>query len=183
MGSRRSSPFRPAARRFGLAALFLLALGVVAPGSALAHGSRNVQILDRCDPASFNAMFGDGVCTMRNGGVPVTQFLRRVNPKDGGHSAWRFSPGQLRLKSGDTLRLNNRGGETHTFTEVLNFGGGFVPLLNNALPPGTPLAVPASADLGFIGPGEQRDLPALGAGTHLFECLIHPWMRTTVDQR
>jgi plastocyanin len=118
---------------------------------------------------------------MRNSGVPVGTFLSRVNPKDGGHSAWRFSPAQLRLTSGQALRLNNRGGETHTFTEVVDFGGGFIPELNGVFPPGTPLAEPIG-DLRFIAAGEQLDVPALPAGTHLFECLIHPWMQATVEQ-
>jgi plastocyanin len=180
MRFRRSSSSRPA-RRVGAVALSFLAVGAVAPGPAVAGAARNVQIMDRCDPASFNAMFGDGVCTLRNSGVPVEQFLARVNPRDGGHSAWRFSPGQLRLKPGQTLQLNNRGGETHTFTEVVDFGGGIIPLLNNALPPGTPLAQPIG-DLRFIAAGERLNMAALPAGTHRFECLIHPWMQATVEQ-
>ena len=181
MGSGRRSPFRPAARRTAVAVLFLLALAVVAPGSAAAGGVRNLQIADRCDPDGFNAMFGDGVCTLRNGGVPVEQFLRRVNTKDFGHSAWRFSPGQMSLNPGQVLRLNNRGGETHSFTEVEDFGGGIIPPLNAVFPPGTPLAVPIG-DLRFIAAGEQLDVSGLPAGTHRFECLIHPWMQATVEQ-
>jgi len=63
----------------------------------------------------------------------------------------------------------------------VDFGGGIIPPLNNALPPGTPPAQPIG-DLRFIGPGEQLDLSGLPAGTHRFECLIHPWMRTTIEQ-
>jgi plastocyanin len=179
MAFRRSSSSGPA-RRIGVVVLSVLAVWIVAPGSAVAGAVRNVQIMDRCDPASFNAMFGD-VCSLRNSGVPVEQFLARVNPRDGGHSAWRFSPGQMSLRPGQTLQLNNRGGETHTFTEVVDFGTGIVPPLNDALPPGTPPAQPIG-DLRFIGPGEQLDLSALPAGAHRFECLIHPWMRATIRQ-
>jgi hypothetical protein len=82
MGSRRSLLF--------VAALSLCAIAALAPASTLAGSVRNLQIADRCDPATFNAMFGD-VCALRNSGVPVDQFLRRVNPKDFGHSAWTFS--------------------------------------------------------------------------------------------
>jgi hypothetical protein len=151
------------------------------PGTATAGEARNIGILDRCDPASFNAVLGDGACVMRNGGVHFDTFLERVNPKDGGHSAWRFSPQQARLRPEQFLRITNRGGEEHTFTEVVNFGGGIVPLLNMALPPGTPPAVPIGP-LRFIAAGEQDEVRGLAAGTHLFECLIHPWMRTTVEQ-
>jgi len=181
MGSRWSSSFRPATRRIGVVALSLVALAIVAPGSAVAGGVRNVQILDRCDPDGFNAMFGDGVCILRNGGVPVEQFLRRVNPEDFGHNAWRFSPGQMTLKPGQVLQLNNRGGETHSFTEVVDFGGGVIPPLNAVFPPGRPLAQPIG-DLRFIPAGEQLDVTGLSMGTHLFECLIHPWMQATVGQ-
>jgi plastocyanin len=183
MRSRRSSSPVPA-RKIGVLVVSLLAVCFVAPGAASAGAVRNVQIMDRCDPASFNAMFGMVVCTSRNSGVNVNTFLARLNPKDGGHSAWRFSPGQLSLKPGTTLQLNNLGGETHTFTEVANFGATPIPafaLLNNALPPGTPQAVPIG-DLRFIAAGEQIEMTALSPGAHLFECLIHPWMRATVEQ-
>jgi hypothetical protein len=180
MGFRR--PEIPPRRTIGVTALAILALWLVMPGTASAGEGRNIGIFDRCDPASFNAVLGDGACILRNGGVAFDTFMARVNPKDGGHSAWRFAPGQARVGGGQFLRLDNRGGETHSFTEVRNFGGGIVPDLNAALPPGTPLAVPLPGDPRFIGAGEQIDLPVLAAGTHLFECLIHPWMRTTVTQ-
>jgi hypothetical protein len=74
------------------------------------------------------------------------------------------------------------GGETHTFTEVVNFGTGIVPLLNAALPAGTPPAQPIG-DPRFVPAGGSLDLGTLAPGTHRFECLIHPWMRVTVEQR
>jgi hypothetical protein len=37
-------------------------------------------------------------------------------------------------------------------------------------------------DLGFMAAGDTLELGALSPGTYLFECLIHPWMRTTVNQ-
>jgi hypothetical protein len=100
MGLRRSATRVPTRRTIGVTALAAFALGVVMPGIASAGETRNIGILDRCDPASFNAMFGDGTCVMRNGGVSVGTFLERVNPKDGGHNAWRFTPGQVRLTAG-----------------------------------------------------------------------------------
>jgi plastocyanin len=181
MGFGRSQPLLPSRRTTSLTALVVFALWLVMPGTASAGEARNIGILDRCDPDSFNAVLGDGACVMRNGGVSFDTFLERVNPKDGGHQAWRFTPEQVRLSRGQFLRLNNRGGEEHTFTEVANFGTGFVDVLNAALPPGTPPARPIGP-LTDIEAGEQIDLPVPAAGTHLFECLIHPWMRTTVEQ-
>jgi hypothetical protein len=180
MGFGRSATLVSTRHTIGVTALAAVALCLVMPGAASAAEARNIGILDRCDPASFNALFGDGTCVMRNGGVPVDTFLERVNPKDGGHNAWRFTPGQVRLNRGQSLQLDNRGGEVHTFTEVVDFGGGFVPELNATLPPGTPLAVPIG-DRRFIDAGERIDF-SVPAGTHKFECLIHPWMQTTVVQ-
>jgi hypothetical protein len=184
MGFGRSQILLPSRRTTSVTALVAFALWLVMAGTASAGEARNIGILDRCDPESFNAALEDPeACVGRNGGVHFDTFLERVNPKDGGHSAWRFSPGQVRLRPGQFLRAENRGGEVHTFTEVVNFGVGFVDELNLALPPGTPLAVPTPPPtLRFIDAGEQIDLPPLTAGTHLFECLIHPWMRTTVEQ-
>jgi hypothetical protein len=182
VGFRRSGTVLPPSRRMiGVTALVVVALWLLVPGTASAGEARNIGILDRCDPDSFNAALGEGTCVMRNGGVPFDTFLERLNPKDGGHSAWRFAPEQVRLGSGQFLRLDNRGGEVHTFTEVANFGAGFVEELNAALPPGTPPAEPIGP-LRFMDAGEQIDLSVPAAGTHLFECLIHPWMRTTVTR-
>jgi plastocyanin len=158
---------------------FVLAL-MALPASALAGDTRKVFVMDRCEPDSFDAAVEPGTC-VRNGGVTFDKFARRLNPKDGGHNAWRFGPDHLKLKSGQTLTAINTGGETHTFTEVAAFGTGIVPFLDAALPPGTPPAVPVG-DLGFMAAGDTLELGALSPGTYLFECLIHPWMRTTVNQ-
>lgn len=176
MVSRRSS----SSRRAAFVAASLCALAAVLPAPAAAGSVLNVQIMDRCDPASFNAMFGD-VCALRTSGVPVEQFLSRVNPDDFGHSAWRFSPAHRTLRPGDVLHLDNRGGETHSFTEVAAFGGGIVPPLNAVFPPGTPLAVPIG-DPRFLPAGGELEFGGLSAGTHRFECLIHPWMEATIEQ-
>jgi hypothetical protein len=62
------------------------------------------------------------------------------------------------------------------------FGGGCVPDLNAVLGL-TP--VPECADPALFGstlvlPGEELEVESLPSGTHPFECLIHPWMRSTV---
>ena len=162
------------------AILSLLAL-LALPASALAGDTRKVFAMDRCEPDSFNAVLGPGGC-IRNGGVTFENFVRRLNPKDGGHNAWRFSRHDVDLKSGQSLSVTNTGGEEHTFTEVVDFGAGFVPDLNAALPPGTAPAVPVG-DLGFIDAGDSLSVAGLPTGTHFFECLIHPWMRTVVEQQ
>jgi plastocyanin len=150
------------------------------PAAALAGDTRKVFVMDRCEPESFDAAVEPGTC-IRNGGVTFDKFARRLNPQDGGHNAWRFGPDHFGLDRGQTITASNTGGETHTFTEVAAFGTGIVPLLDAALPPGTPPAQPVG-DLGFMAAGDTLELDALSPGTHLFECLIHPWMRTVVDQ-
>jgi hypothetical protein len=162
-----------------------LAVLLALPAVAAARDSRDIRMQDRCDPATFNAVFGDGVC-IKEGGVTLDEFLAQLNPKDGGDNHWRFKPKQTHLKPGGHLDIVNQGGETHSFTEVVDFGATPIPdfaLLNNALPPGTPFAVPVGADLHFVPSGGTLRLDNLSVGTHKFECFIHPWMRTTIEQR
>jgi len=177
-------PSRPtgiAARRGLRLVPALLVLVVLAlPAGALAKDTRTVFVMDRCEPDSFDAAVEPGTC-VRNGGVTFDKFARRLNPDDGGHNAWRFGPPQFTLRAGQTIVATNTGGETHSFTEVVNFGTGVVPPLNAALPPGTPPAQPIG-DPRFLAAGASVQLDALPAGTHRFECLIHPWMRTVVTQ-
>ena len=160
-------------------ALFVLVV-LALPASAVAKDTRTVFVMDRCEPDSFDAAVEPGTC-VRNGGVTFDKFARRLNPDDGGHNAWRFGPPQFTLRAGQTIVATNTGGETHSFTEVVNFGTGVVPPLNAALPPGTPPAQPIG-DPRFLPAGASVQLDALPAGTHRFECLIHPWMRSVVTQ-
>jgi hypothetical protein len=161
-----------------LCALASLAL----PATAMAAAERKVFVMDRCEPDSFNAALGDPEACLRNGGVTFSNFVRRVNPNDGGHNAWRFSRHDLVLRAGQTIDAVNTGGEFHTFTEVVDFGAGVVDVLNGALPPGTPPAEPIG-DPNFIFAGESLQLDGLATGVHRFQCLIHPWMRSVVTQR
>ena len=177
-------PSRPTAtaagrvRRLAPALLTLVLLAM--PSGALANDTRTVFVMDRCEPESFDAAVEPGTC-VRNGGVTFEKFLRRLNPDDGGHNAWRFGPPEFTLRAGQTIVATNTGGETHSFTEVVDFGAGIVPPLNAALPPGTPPAQPIG-DPGFLAAGERLQLDALPTGIHRFECLIHPWMRSVVTQ-
>jgi plastocyanin len=97
--------------------------------------------------------------------------------------AWRFAPGKLSLPVGGSVDAYNRGGEFHTFTEVAAFGGGCVQVLNQILGL-SPVPECANAGVLFattgIAPRGELEGAPLAAGTHRFECLIHPWMRTTV---
>jgi len=112
--------------------------------------------------------------------------------------AWHYDPSAVTVGEGTVLELENRGGETHTFTKVENFGGGFVAPLN-ALS-GNPVPAPecAIATQGglipkpvgpgniFVGPGTTAMGPTAGGAvlpggaSTKFQCCIHPWMRTEV---
>src|SRR5215208_7533062 len=81
------------------ALLALLSVPGVASGGA---NHRNVQILDACDPETFNAFIGPGACVRKGGGVTIDQFVRQLLRK-GEAPAWRFSPAQLKLDAGGTI--------------------------------------------------------------------------------
>ena len=171
--------------RLALSLVASLSLVLAAAGTAGASGTeRHLNLLDACDGPSFNAVLGEGACE-RNGGVPFETFVNQLLAT-GQAPAWRNSPGQMKLPAGGTIEAYNKGGEGHTFTEVANFGGGCVAEVN-ALVGLTPVPECANAGVLFattgVAPGDEVETPALPAGVHRFECLIHPWMRTTVTVR
>jgi hypothetical protein len=133
----------------GLAALLLL---VPAAGSSATSTTRQVQVLDDCDPATFNAAIGPGTC-IKDGGTTFSEFIAQLLAQ-GRAPAWRFTPEQLRLDPGGVLQANNRGGEDHTFTEVANFGGGCIQALNDLLG----LTPVRSARGSPAGPSQRRRL-------------------------
>src|SRR3989442_241247 len=107
-----------------------VALAVAAAGTAgSAAGVKTVQIKDQCDPATFNAAVGPGTCVDHNGGVQFNTFVAELQRTEQA-GAWHFAPGEVSLQTGDAFDAQNDGGETHTFTEVDEFGGGIVPFLN-----------------------------------------------------
>lgn len=150
-----------------------------------------IALLDNCDPATFNAAIGPGTCapTPQDHDTTFAEFAGLLfSPLAAnvvGHPAWNMAPGYVSIQSGQTVRVTNGGGEGHTFTEVSDFGGGFVPLLNGVGgPAGTVPLVPApncSASPIVVGPGQTVQIKGLSAGTHKFQCCIHPWMRAVVD--
>ena len=163
----------------GIVALLVL---VPAAGSSAASATRQVQVLDDCDPASFNAAIGPGTC-IKDGGTTFSEFIAQLQAQDRA-PAWRFAPAQLKLDPGGALVAHNGGGEDHTFTEVATFGGGCIAALNDLLG-----LTPVPECAGFPGgafaatlipPGGTVTTASLPPGIHRYECLIHPWMQTTV---
>lgn len=176
--------------RFSTAAFVSLMLAPVA-ATLMAHSQHGqVVMTDDCDPATFNAAVGPGAC-IGHGETTFQAFLaelaatRRVDD-------WEFDPDDVdNIATNGRVTAQNDGGETHSFTQVKKFGGGFVAPLN--APSGNPVPapecartvngnlIPASSALATLVPaGHQIDSAPLAAGTHLFQCCIHPWMRTVV---
>jgi plastocyanin len=151
--------------------------------ASLARGvaGRTIQIRDACDPATFNAALGAGTCVGRSGGITFATFqdaLRRT----GTVAAWQFDPPEMTVAEGTEVPVVNVGGEGHTFTEVEEFGGGVVDLLNQLS--GNPEMAPECANAlpgGLIAPGDRITEEFDEAGEdEKYQCCIHPWMRTTV---
>jgi len=156
----------------------------------------NIDIRDYCDPDSFNAAIGPDSCVRdtSTGAINFTGFIAELGA-DKSVGAWRFAPGQIRVAEGATLELHNLGGETHTFTEVKRFGGGFVDVLNALSGNTTPAPECAQMVDGALVPQPPSDenmfIPA-GASTTVqlnqevvkrYQCCIHPWMRLTITPK
>jgi len=186
-----------------LALLGIATLLVLSPGFAEEnHGQKNrqvsVHLWDYCDPASFNAALGPDTCNrdITTGAITVGGFLGELT-SDQSVGAWRFSPAEVDSKHGKiTFALQNTGGETHTFTRVKRFGGGFVDALNGAS--GNPVPAPECAQMvnGVLTPQppSANNVFVLAGGTATastsrrddtvrYQCCIHPWMRLVVDDK
>jgi len=173
----------------GLLVCGLVFVAAVAPDDS--PRVAQVVALDECDPATFNAPTGVGPDFCKNIALGFsTQFSTLLaeaatpNPDP----KWDFEPDTLNVKEGTILSVVDQGGEPHTFTEVQQFGGGFIGPLN-----GGQAAVPECA-AGFDGTpagiavaktrilqGSTSLVTGLSKGTHHFQCCIHPWMHFTVE--
>jgi plastocyanin len=161
------------------------ASGQAAPSDANQARVAQVVALDECDPATFNAAVGEGFCKNVALGA-ATKFNDLFNKAAAGapDPKWDFEPDTLNIKQGTILSVVDQGGEPHTFTEVEQFGGGFIPGLN-----GGEDTVPECSG-GFtnievaktrILQGSELNITDLKKGTHRFQCCIHPWMHLQVE--
>jgi plastocyanin len=167
-------------RRSLLASLAMgMALSLVLSSVVLgASGHRTVKVFDRCDPATFNAVIGPGTCVAHHGKTtPFGDFIAQV-AATGAAKGWEFKKANVKIKAGGVITAVDRGGEFHTFTEVAAFGGGCVDALNFGRVPVPECADPNVFANTGVAPGGSVKTGPLAAGVHLFQCLIHPWMRT-----
>jgi plastocyanin len=160
----------------------------LAAGPEKTTGSTQIVALDECDPLTFNAALGNDFC--KNVALAPLGFATTLpdlfakaaagTPDPG----WDFEPDALNIREGATLVVGNQGGEPHTFTEVKNFGGGFIDGLNG----GEQMVQECAGGFSNVAvaktrilQGSQTQLTNMPKGVHHFQCCIHPWMRVTVD--
>jgi hypothetical protein len=182
-----------------ITALVAGVLALAGAGNVLAQEEKpanaTVHIRDYCDPVTFAAIG----CNRSTPPVPSTAAGIITLPGFGAElaaeksvGAWRFAPRTLAVAEDATLHVQSLGGETHTFTHVKRFGGGFVAGLNAAS--GNPVPAPECAQVVngqlvpqpegpenlFMAPGSTATVTVQEGDVAKFQCCIHPWMRLTV---
>ena len=169
--------------RFRRATIVLLILGFVVATAAGTQaddgGGRTITMLDDCDPNGGWEVVPGG-CQKKRGTVTLAEFNAELDSPLAaaviGHPSWRYDPPYLVVKQGKSLRIRNRGGRPHTFTKVVNFGGGVVPPHNEGLAPATECAAAVT-----IPAGGSTRISGLTVGSHRFQCCFHPWQRAVVE--
>jgi len=141
-----------------------------------------ISTYDNCDPLD-PGWLPTGGCLLKpgDGDVTLSQFMMLLTSpfylSVVGHPSWRMEPSYLSIDFGKTVEIENEGGRQHTFTEVQNFGGGFIPSLS----PNTQPAPECQRNPPVIQPGASTEVKNLNVGEHKFQCCIHPWMRAVVN--
>jgi len=147
--------------------------------------SAQIVALDECDPATFNVVLGPDFCknvTLGASTKLADLFAKVVAGKP--DPGWDFEPDTVHIRKGSSLSVVDQGGEPHTFTEVAQFGGGFIDGLNM---PGETVVPECKGGFANVAVARTRILQGsriqvnnLSKGEHLFQCCIHPWMHVTV---
>jgi plastocyanin len=173
---------RRISRSLGLAAAVGL-LAAALPTAAYAGGprTRELELRDNCEATTFNAAFGPGFCTKTDGEVTADKFTAAL--AKGGHGAWWIRQRDITLDAGDGIKATNVGGIAHTFTEVAAYGKGCVAPFNVAVSETVDNCDFGKVGATFVPQGATSAAQVLAVGTHRFQCLFHPWMRTTVTVR
>jgi hypothetical protein len=185
--------------------LAVSAASLALAGTAGAQGGGEgvvIQSRDACDPATFPVPCNRAD---NSGGVVTFGELLDTVGKQHSHPAWKFTKDHLTVKRGTPVVAEfGRGGEVHSFTDVTatGFGPGCVQLLNGLIFGSDALAAMCGApDATGVGvnlpkilfgsppdnippsglfPGQPLTVDTSMPGTRLFQCMIHPWMQTTL---
>ena len=156
------------------------------PPSPSSPTPAQIVALDECDPVTFNAALGPNFChNVTLGAFTTLTDLFAKAAAGTPDPNWDFEPDTVNIKKGTTVIVVDQGGEPHTFTEVKEFGGGFIPGLNA---PGEDTVRECSGGFANVAvaktrilQGSQVQISDLSQGEHLFQCCIHPWMRVRVE--
>jgi plastocyanin len=154
-------------------------------------GIAQVVALDECDPTTFNAALGEsgtGFChNVALAALGYATTLADLFAKAAAGTpdpGWDFEPDEMTIGQNTVLSVVDQGGEPHTFTEVANFGGGFIEGLNHGQAT-VPECMGGFSNLAVartrITQGSRLDVTNLAKGKHHFQCCIHPWMHLDVD--
>jgi hypothetical protein len=151
-------------------------------GDALTH---HFAMTDDCDPAD-GAWAAVGGCVQSRGSISLAEFNAEASSTLAltsviGHPSWRNDPAYGVIKEGQPISVKNTGGRPHTFTKVAQFGGGRAP--NPLLSKGLAIApeCASGATSPNVAPGDRVVIAGLAAGSHRFQCCLHPWMRAVVE--
>ena len=183
-------------RRLSVAALLAVCMWavlavVMSPRLVASDDNREIAVTDDCDPSAAGG-WGPGGCLRVEGSVTRPEFLAflfspliATGHVPVGHPSWRIQPAFLAVEVGKELTVSNTGGRGHTFTEVAQYGGGFVAALNGTetgvAPECAAIATsPGVANPNILAPGASMEVAGLAVGNHKFQCCIHPWMRGDV---
>src|SRR5215469_2012576 len=133
-----------------------------------------IVALDECDPATFNAALGPDFCkNVTLGAFTTLNDLFAKAAAGTPDPSWDFEPDTLKVKEGTILTVTDQGGEPHTFTEVVKFGGGFIPGLN-AGEDTVPECVGGFSNVAVartrILQGSDVHITNLSKGVHHFQC-------------
>jgi plastocyanin len=169
-----------------LAGCLMLAGATLALAQEKTPTPTQIVALDECDPTTFNAVAGPDFCKNIALGYSTTFDNLFAEAAAGTPDPnWDFEPDTVSIKEGTILSVVDQGGEPHTFTEVAQFGGGFIPGLNG---PGETTVPECAGGFGKVAVAKTRilqgshiEVTGLSKGKHRFECCIHPWMRVTVE--
>jgi hypothetical protein len=172
--------------KIGLVICCLVFAGAITPDRQ--PSVAQVVALDECDPTSFNAALGPDFC--KNVALAPLGFATTISDlfakAAAGHPDpnWDFEPDTVRMSKDTVLSIVDQGGEPHTFTEVKQFGGGFIDGLNSGQAP-VPECAAGFSDVAVaktrIIQGSTSQITGLSKGVHYFQCCIHPWMRVKVE--
>ena len=152
-----------------------------------ADDAHTLRIYDSCDPATFNAVFNDPTICIKQGHVPFDRFIAELTQTQQA-AQWRFGPKNVELNAGENVFALNVGGEVHTFTPVVAYGGSLIPDINALIGAGdAPVECQGLEPDDFVASGTQYRIEAEelanvadANGIAKIQCCIHPWMRAEV---